>query len=179
MSIDAATEAGARTDGASPGGEPLLQALLKSLHGGPGQAVLEALTQSADPSTLVRSFLSKAQLSDEHRALVDAMLAAQERAEAQAPRVVDVEPGSYDVVANDDRLELRDLRQVNDTLADALGACRICWGGDGSCDTCGGRGRSGSRAPDMELFEELVAPALRRVLTMRRAGRFGPARSRR
>lgn len=61
------------------------------------------------------------------------------------------------------REELRDLREVNDTVAAALGACRRCWGGDAACEECGGRGKSGSTAPDMRLFDRLVVPAVRRV----------------
>ena len=177
MTIEHASDADA-TAGTPAGGEPMLQALLGALHGGAGQAVLEAFAQGADGPALVRAFVAQAPLSAEHRSLVEMMLAAQERA-ASAPEVVDVEPEACRVFDGDDRRELHDLRQLNDTLAQALGACRICWGGDEACDLCGGRGRAGFRPPDLELFEELVAPVLPRVLTMRRAGRHGLARSRR
>lgn len=62
--------------------------------------------------------------------------------------------------------ELEALRQANDTLADALGACAICWGGDNACHHCRGRGRPGARRPDPALFTQLVMPAVR---AMRRA----------
>jgi hypothetical protein len=46
-------------------------------------------------------------------------------------------------------------------LADALGACGLCWGEDHGCRACRGRGRPGYALPDEQLFEELVVPALR------------------
>lgn len=46
-------------------------------------------------------------------------------------------------------------------LAAALGACD-CWGLDDACDLCAGEGGPGWADPDEELYEELVAPAVRR-----------------
>jgi hypothetical protein len=76
----------------------------------------------------------------------------------------DVEAQVVDARAFDRvRQELADLREVNDTLAAALGACRACWGGDVRCPICGGDGRSGASPPDPRLFEALVVPAVRRM----------------
>jgi hypothetical protein len=58
--------------------------------------------------------------------------------------------------------EVEALREVNEVLADALGACSRCWGADARCLRCRGRGRPGGRAPDSVLFAEYVQPALRR-----------------
>lgn len=55
--------------------------------------------------------------------------------------------------------EVEVLRARSDRLADALGACRRCFGDDALCPVCHGRGRPGGRAPDPILFAELVAPA--------------------
>lgn len=60
----------------------------------------------------------------------------------------------------DMREELVELHQRNDDLADALGACSVCWGRAPHCYACRGRGKPGWRTPDPELFDELVAPAL-------------------
>jgi hypothetical protein len=60
-----------------------------------------------------------------------------------------------------DEVEL--LRARSDRLADALGACRRCFGEDALCPVCHGRGTPGGRAPDPVLFAELVAPAHARV----------------
>lgn len=59
--------------------------------------------------------------------------------------------------------ELEELRERNDTLASALGACYLCWGEDFECEVCHGRGQPGSLLPDRTLFSELVAPAVRRL----------------
>ncbi len=62
-------------------------------------------------------------------------------------------------------LELQELRERNDTLAAALGACYLCWGEDSACSHCRGRGRPGYTIPDKELFIEWVAPAVRTLKT--------------
>lgn len=74
--------------------------------------------------------------------------------------------------------ELADLREANDTLARALGACHVCWGGDDDCPKCKGRGRAGSAAPNLELFRELVVPAVRRVRSLDRTARPASRRPR-
>lgn len=56
--------------------------------------------------------------------------------------------------------EMKLLRERNDLLAAALGACCLCWGHDLSCRSCRGRGGPGFCIPDQELFEEYVVPAI-------------------
>ena len=63
--------------------------------------------------------------------------------------------------------ELHALRDHEDILAEALGACCLCWGEDNQCRACRGRGRPGFSVPDEELFEELVLPAVRIVRACR------------
>ena len=63
-------------------------------------------------------------------------------------------------VIQDMREELVELHERNEVLADALGACPVCWGRVRHCDECRGRGRPGWRTPDPDLFEEFVAPAI-------------------
>jgi hypothetical protein len=57
--------------------------------------------------------------------------------------------------------EMQILNQRLGLLADALGACGLCWGEDRECRACRGRGRPGYALPDDQLFEELVLPAIR------------------
>lgn len=59
--------------------------------------------------------------------------------------------------------ELKKLQALGDTLALALGACHVCWGEEDDCPACFGRGQVGSFAPDRELFNQYVLPALRRA----------------
>jgi hypothetical protein len=43
-------------------------------------------------------------------------------------------------------------------LAAALGACGLCWGEDGRCPSCRGRGRPGMMRPDLDLRARLLGP---------------------
>jgi len=76
-------------------------------------------------------------------------------------------------VLNQMYAELEVHPERNDLLADALGACPVCWGEDGRCPRCRGRGRPGGRRPDPEAFQALVVPAVRRYA----AGRPSPPTS--
>lgn len=60
------------------------------------------------------------------------------------------------------KFELEVLRQRNDMLAVALGACYLCWGSDPECAHCSGNGRPGATMPDTRYFRELIVPAVRR-----------------
>jgi len=63
------------------------------------------------------------------------------------------------------RSELLALRERNDLLAEALGACYLCWGEYPDCQECQGRGMSGSRPPNRVLFKQFVSPAMSRLRT--------------
>jgi hypothetical protein len=60
------------------------------------------------------------------------------------------------------RTALTSAHELLDDLAAALGACAACWGDADACPACRGRGAPGWRAPDDDLFDELVAPAVKR-----------------
>jgi hypothetical protein len=57
--------------------------------------------------------------------------------------------------------ELQVLRERNEELAWALGACPLCWGKDATCRSCRGRGRPGFCFPDSRGFLAYVLPAAR------------------
>lgn len=59
--------------------------------------------------------------------------------------------------------ELDLLEARNDDLAAALGACYLCWGEDPECPVCAGQGKPGSVAPDRQLFNQWILPAVRTV----------------
>jgi hypothetical protein len=63
--------------------------------------------------------------------------------------------------------ELTELRERNDALAAALGACHLCWGSDPDCEICAGSGSPGASVPDKGLFAEFVRPAVR---TLQKSG---------
>lgn len=56
--------------------------------------------------------------------------------------------------------EIKPLRERNDALAAAVGACCLCWGQNLECRSCRGRGGPGFCMPDESLFEEFVLPAI-------------------
>ncbi len=56
--------------------------------------------------------------------------------------------------------EMNLLRERNDLLAAAVGACCLCWGQDLGCRSCRGRGGPGFSIPDESLFGEYVVPAI-------------------
>lgn len=58
--------------------------------------------------------------------------------------------------------ELNAVRQTEEDLAHAVGACVFCWGDDPSCRACRGRGKPGAFEVDPGLFEQLILPAVRR-----------------
>jgi hypothetical protein len=63
--------------------------------------------------------------------------------------------------------ELKVLRDRNDLLAAALGACCLCWGQDPDCRFCRGRGRPGFAAPDEAHIGEFVLPAIHMLRVQR------------
>lgn len=68
--------------------------------------------------------------------------------------------------------ELQELRQRQDVLAAALGACKFCFGNDLVCRICAGEGQPGWRMPDAQLFPKIIVPALRK-LQRHNAGQIG------
>ena len=146
------------------------------------QAILAALRDESNSEAAFLKLLDQSPLEDGQRAVVDLLLSL--GADDMDTSVAGGTDGSVnDVAENEGSLELddirlmlnelHDLREVNDTLARALGACRLCWGGGEECDECGGRGWPGSSIPDASLFRELVAPAVDRAHAITRATRPG------
>jgi hypothetical protein len=138
------------------------------------QAMLAALRDEANDEVAFLKLLAQVPLEDSQRAAVELLLSIGED-DMEASVVGGMNPSvnsegdaeDQGALASDDVRamldELRDLREGNDTLARALGACRLCWGGEDDCNECGGRGWPGSSAPDAALFNELVAPAVKRA----------------
>lgn len=60
------------------------------------------------------------------------------------------------------------LRERNDRLAAALGACPRCWGEAHNCAACGGEGAPGAYVPDQDPFAAYVLPAVRAFQATRR-----------
>lgn len=67
--------------------------------------------------------------------------------------------------------ELKALRDRNDVLAAALGACCLCWGEDAHCRICRGRGSPGFSVPDETFFAEFVLPAIHTLRAQKAKGK--------
>lgn len=139
------------------------------------QLLFEAIRRGEGGAPLLRAMLGDVRLPPDQQALVDFLLSSAEDASSEA--------ATADVTEDDDETtgmqrELADLRQANDTVAAALGACPYCWGGDIECPVCRGQGRPGFAPPDAGLFEELVVPAIQRRARQRTGFPRGSRRER-
>lgn len=142
----------------APGQDPLLAALLGRGEGG----------EAVDPLALLKAQLETQAQTDPRTALI--LRCLEQR--AQQPPAEEMEPAGEEAGADVSELqdlmeqaysELEALRMRNDVLAAALGACYLCFGEDPLCETCGGRGVPGSRAPEPTAFRKYVLPAMRRA----------------
>ncbi len=126
------------------------------------ETLLEQLGESNPQIKLLAQYMAQRQAAAEKNDEDDTdqddqaaqLAAAQQQATKRLRRMVNV---MY--------AELKELRQRNDALADALGACYLCWGEDPACEVCGGTGQPGSEPSDAALFAQYVAPAVQRRRT--------------
>jgi hypothetical protein len=170
MSDTASEPRSAVDDGAPNAANPMLSALLGSLAGGGG----------VDPMSLMLSQLG-GQPNDPKMALLAKLLEQRRTPEAEADADAEPEPETVQVRENlvRDEVERRTrelralakkmyreltvLRERNDTLAAALGACHLCFGSDPMCEECSGRGVPGSLVPEPAAYRDYVLPAVQRV----------------
>ena len=152
----------------SPGVDPFQQLLLAQLAGDPvsmGPSMEDLLAQQpADPMTAAvfdalrrrrerDAIAAQEEISNEGNNLDDV--------EEEQPEGVGSDPGVADILR---RLydEVAALRTRNQILADALGACAMCWGEIADCPMCRGRGSPGGRTPIEREFAKYVSPAVER-----------------
>lgn len=141
---------------------PTMTALLEAMAGGPAaqESFRQALAQDDDPR---------------HRMIAEWAARLQDQPSDAASQVIDVTAVEQPVAADWDKerrllrrvrgltKELGFQRGIGDTLALALGACYLCWGDDPECERCCGHGKPGWQDPDQNLFNEYIAPAVRRM----------------
>ncbi len=101
------------------------------------QLLLQALGGGADGSVTAESLLSELAGDDPALALMTKLVLEGGASEIDPPPPTDTDLG-----------ELEELRERNEALAAALGACFACWGTDIFCTHCGGEGRPGAAAPE-------------------------------
>ena len=165
-----------------------VQLFLEAIVNGNGENIIANLTNSGGTS-VIENLLEKSGLDQGQQQAIIYTLMGLKGDSGQDEKTV-IEETSFPSVAHDEVVvddsaeiyaadtnenissllqELEELQIVNDTFAAAVGACPYCWGGDNECSECEGEGYAGSAVPDMELFEEFIAPAVSRVRIMKRS----------
>lgn len=140
---------------------PLLDdpaALAGALDGGPMSLLLSQLGASNPQAAMMLRMIEERNRSrDTER--------EQEDLEQAAAAAADRERDLLELKETVERAcaELDVLRTRHEALADALGACPLCFGSEALCQECHGRGRPGARAPDPTAFRTYVLPAIRRA----------------
>lgn len=136
----------------------LLTSLLGGTSAGGDNPTLAALLQWMQASATPAAAAPAPETVDADEA--DAA-AAPERADGM-PALADVRALVAHARAMEREIDM--LRQRNDSLAGALGACYLCFGEQDDCPVCRGRGVPGRRAPQPDLFNCWVQPVLDRWL---------------
>jgi hypothetical protein len=169
------------------------------------QATMQVIAQmlggsqsgGAQAPSSIADLLSSEDLSPRARLIASMLFASQEQASGETeddadPHAVEVTAPVRDVQVVVDgrsqhraariraslnalREELEALRDLNDSLALALGACSVCWGGDSDCTACGGRGGPGWARPEPSLYRSMVEPAVRAMSAGRQVIEHLPA----
>jgi hypothetical protein len=142
--------------------------------------ILARMSPSNPSSALDIQELLAQQASTNPMAAMLAKHLAEQKANASSSPVIDVEASEEAPLSKDQEAaiqtsaelselrqnvkdmcaELKLLRNRNDELAAAVGACCLCWGQNLECRSCRGRGGPGFCMPDETLFEEFVLPAV-------------------
>jgi hypothetical protein len=66
------------------------------------------------------------------------------------------------------------MRERNELVAAALGACPRCWGEEPDCTACDGLGTPGTYVLDQQLFDRYVLPAVRMLRARSRPASAAP-----
>jgi len=140
--------------------------------------LIKAITSSPDPMSLLLSQLQTQGSSNPTSALLATLLQMRKPTEAGCPPAEDPDQAEREAQAQQERErsfqelngtvsrlygELDVLRKRNDELAAAIGACFLCFGSDPLCPECVGRGRPGSKLPDVSAYRKYVLPAIHRA----------------
>jgi hypothetical protein len=145
---------------------PTLQALLSQMDPNMGGGALPSMQdllsqlESTNPTLglIAKYFLARREQEAQNEVASDSEAEAEHIAIEYSARLTRIFQRLEEI--KDLRVELEELRERNDALAAALGACYLCWGEDPRCPVCGGSGDPGSATLDMQMFAQWVAPAL-------------------
>ena len=68
------------------------------------------------------------------------------------------------------------IKKLNNSLAEALGSCNVCWGEDQDCQVCKGKGVAGWRKINRRYFNTYILSGLERLYLQDPAKIFLPVR---
>lgn len=142
----------------APAAAPDPAALMGAIGGDPMSLLMSQLTNNNPQAAMMIRMMEE---RERNRAAEQAEEEQAAAAEAAAERERDFNELRETVERACSELDV--LRERNDILADALGACAQCFGADPLCETCHGRGAPGGRAPDPAGFRNFILPAVRRA----------------
>ena len=143
-------ETASGANGAGRKADPVLATVLEALSRSDRQSVLEILRNNRPKDSPLSGLAQNLQLKPEQEALFNVLLGLEQERGVVDVDVEEVEEKSMGARNAGLQQELADLREVNDTLAAALGACPACWGGDPECSECSGLGHPGSNRHDTD-----------------------------
>jgi hypothetical protein len=138
------------------------------MHTDASSLLLEKLTAGSGAPPSMSELFAQLGESDPRMALVAKYLDQRESAQVETTNEAEEKRES---LAPLQRLmkrlyrEVEELRERNDSLAAALGACYLCWGENPQCEVCAGIGAPGWNASDEILFSHYATPAIRRLRT--------------
>ncbi|BFM10677.1 hypothetical protein R50072_08300 [Simiduia litorea] len=138
-------------------------AMLFSLINPATQQALIELARTPAGSQLVHGLGAQLNLPPALLAVFDHWLGSTASGDVSDAEFNESEPEDEQADVDALEQELSELRNINENLAAALGACAECWGADDACPECEGQGGAGSGRPDPDLYNALVAPAVVRV----------------
>jgi hypothetical protein len=138
------------------------QAMAQLLANQLGIASENGILQPSDIATALAS-----RTSDPLMATLLSQMASQKPAVELETVDVDYEKYEHEIVRLKKLIvrlkrELASANVMARYIADVFGACPVCWGLNGLCQQCQGKGRPGYAEPNLDELRAWVEPALRR-----------------
>src|SRR5438552_7332087 len=110
-----------------PANADVMKAVLEALASGDRESVLNVLRENRPADSTLAALANGANLDRSQEAILNVLLGLQQSSDSTVPEnAASRKPGPSPREWRELECEVVDLREVNDTLAAALGACAIC-----------------------------------------------------
>lgn len=141
----------------------------------------QVIAGQADPGGMVQALLANGEISDSKKQILQMLMAQQQPAEELPGE--DLPPPTHqgagaselNILVQQAARRIDELEDLTTSLAEALGACTLCFGSDQFCQECGGNGGPGHFAPERRAFEFFVLPVINRMKRARKKAGPQPA----